>query len=87
MANSPLKYIFSFFAELSSLDIAQHAFIKSIQLEKNNAITWTNLGTLYLCLNEIQLAHEAFKVAQRSEPSYIESWIGQVIVVYRILYN
>ncbi|PNF23763.1 hypothetical protein B7P43_G16832 [Cryptotermes secundus] len=66
--------------ELSNLDLAQHAFIKSIQLEKNNAITWTNLGTLYLYLNEIQLAHEAFKVAQRSEPSYIESWIGQALV-------
>lgn len=66
--------------ELNNLDLAQHAFIKSIQLENNNAVTWTNLGTLYLCLNEIQLAHEAFKVAQRSEPSYIESWIGQALV-------
>lgn len=75
---------FLLFVELNSLDLAQHAFIKSIHLENNNAVTWTNLGTLYLCLNEIHLAHEAFKVAQRSEPSYIESWIGQVMVVCSI---
>jgi tetratricopeptide (TPR) repeat protein len=69
------------------LDLAQHAFIKSIQLENKNAITWTNLGTLYLCLKEIQLAHEAFKVAQRSDPSYNECWIGQVKVMYSIVHN
>jgi len=38
-----------------------------------------------MCLNEVQLAHEAFKVAQRSEPSYVESWIGQVTVLHSIL--
>ncbi|XP_069681678.1 tetratricopeptide repeat protein 37 [Periplaneta americana] len=65
--------------ELGNLGLAQHAFIKAIQLE-NNAITWTNLGTLYLCLNEIKLAHEAFKVAQRTDPAYVESWIGQALI-------
>ncbi|KAJ9592014.1 hypothetical protein L9F63_001453, partial [Diploptera punctata] len=63
--------------ELNNLALAQHAFIKSIQIENNNSVTWTNLGTLYLNMNEIKLAHEAFKVAQRTEPSYVQCWIGQ----------
>ena len=71
-----------FFLEQSNLELAQHAFIKSIQIENNNAITWTNLGTMYLTMNEIKLAHEAFKVAQRTEPSYVQCWIGQVNLFY-----
>jgi len=27
-----------------------------------------------------QLAHEAFKVAQSLEPSYVASWVGQAII-------
>ncbi|PSN51235.1 Tetratricopeptide repeat protein 37 [Blattella germanica] len=63
--------------ELSKLALAQHAFIKAIQLE-NNAMTWTNLGTLYLSLSEIKMAHKAFEIAQKTEPSYVQCWIGQL---------
>ncbi|PIO29705.1 hypothetical protein AB205_0213400, partial [Aquarana catesbeiana] len=57
--------------------LAQHAFIKSIQCQPNNAVAWTNLGALYLVNENIQLSHQAFKVAQSLEPSYVRCWIGQ----------
>lgn len=60
--------------------LAQHCFIKSIQVENNNAVAWTNLGALYLKGSNLQLAHEAFKVAQSLDPSYVGCWIGQAII-------
>ncbi|XP_063225938.1 superkiller complex protein 3 [Bacillus rossius redtenbacheri] len=66
--------------EIKNYSLAQHAFIKSVQLENNNPVSWTNLGVLYLCLNELKLANESFNTAQRIEPAYIESWIGQALL-------
>ncbi|XP_063309755.1 superkiller complex protein 3 [Pelobates fuscus] len=60
--------------------LAQHAFIKSIQCEQNNVTAWTNLGALYLINENIELSHEAFKVAQSLEPNYVRCWIGQALV-------
>ncbi|KAL8583667.1 hypothetical protein ACOMHN_037390 [Nucella lapillus] len=67
-------------AYVKNLALAQHCFIKSVQCETNNAVAWTNLGTLYLRGNNIQLAHEAFKVAQSQDPEYLCSWVGQALV-------
>ncbi|XP_059825283.1 superkiller complex protein 3 [Hypanus sabinus] len=60
--------------------LAQHAFIKSVQVEQNNVVAWTNLGATYLKNENIELAHEAFKVAQSLEPSYVMCWIGQALI-------
>ncbi|XP_073447000.1 superkiller complex protein 3 isoform X3 [Dendrobates tinctorius] len=60
--------------------LAQHAFIKSIQCQQNNAIAWTNLGALYLLNENIELSHQAFKVAQSLDPSYVRCWIGQALI-------
>ncbi|XP_059242451.1 superkiller complex protein 3-like, partial [Mustela nigripes] len=57
--------------------LAQHCFIKSIQSEQINAVAWTNLGVLYLANENIEQAHEAFKMAQSLDPSYLMCWIGQ----------
>ncbi|XP_070543416.1 tetratricopeptide repeat protein 37-like [Ptychodera flava] len=64
--------------------LAQHAFIKSIQAESNNVVAWTNLGALYYSHHQIELAHNAFKVAQSLEPSYVACWIGQALVAETI---
>ncbi|KAL4223110.1 Tetratricopeptide repeat protein 37 [Mactra antiquata] len=61
-------------------DLAQHCFIKSIQAERNNVTAWTNLAALYLSKENVSLAHEAFKIAQSLEPSYVQCWIGQAII-------
>ncbi|XP_022086951.1 tetratricopeptide repeat protein 37-like [Acanthaster planci] len=60
--------------------LAQHAFIKSIQVEANNVVAWTNLGALYLTKGNMELAHQAFKISQSLEPSYVNCWIGQALV-------
>ncbi|XP_057594875.1 SKI3 subunit of superkiller complex protein [Hippopotamus amphibius kiboko] len=60
--------------------LAQHCFIKSIQSEQINAVAWTNLGVLYLANEKIEQAHEAFKMAQSLDPSYLMCWIGQALI-------
>ncbi|GLH08653.1 Tetratricopeptide repeat protein 37 [Gryllus bimaculatus] len=67
--------------EINNLKLAQHAFIKSIQIEKNhNAPAWTNLGTIYFKLKEIKMANDAFRAAQRTDPTYIQGWLGQAML-------
>ncbi|KAF6729349.1 Tetratricopeptide repeat protein 37 [Oryzias melastigma] len=65
---------------LENFALAQHCFIKSIQVEPNNVVAWTNLGALYLKRENIELAHEAFKIAQSLEPLYVNCWIGQALI-------
>lgn len=64
--------------------LAQHCFIKSIQAEQNNVVAWTNLGALYLKKDNIELAHEAFKIAQSLEPLYVNCWIGQAMIAEKV---
>lgn len=60
--------------------LAQHAFIKAVTVDHNTAVAWTNLGTLYLLVDDIKLANKAFAQGQRSDPNYVNSWIGQVYI-------
>ncbi|XP_062272695.1 superkiller complex protein 3 isoform X1 [Scomber scombrus] len=69
---------------LENFALAQHCFIKSIQVESSNVVAWTNLGTLYLKKDNIELAHEAFKIAQSLEPLYVNCWIGQALIAERV---
>ncbi|XP_035022262.1 tetratricopeptide repeat protein 37 isoform X2 [Hippoglossus stenolepis] len=69
---------------LENFALAQHCFIKSIQVEPNNVVAWTNLGSLYLKKDNIELAHEAFKIAQSLEPLYVNCWIGQALIAERV---
>ncbi|XP_066567919.1 superkiller complex protein 3 [Amia ocellicauda] len=65
---------------IENLALAQHSFIKSVNMDANNVVAWTNLGVLYLKKENIELAHEAFKVAQSLEPLYVNCWIGQALI-------
>ncbi|KAM9367468.1 superkiller complex protein 3 [Phaethornis superciliosus] len=64
--------------------LAQHSFIKSIQAEDNNFVAWTNLGVLYLATDNIEQAHEAFKIAQALEPTYLLCWLGQAFIAEKV---
>ena len=48
-------------------------------------MAWTNLGALYLVQGNQELAHQAFKIAQSLEPSYVQCWIGQALVAETIV--
>ncbi|XP_067087344.1 superkiller complex protein 3 [Osmerus mordax] len=69
---------------LENFALAQHCFIKSIQVESSNVVAWTNLGVLYLKKDNIELSHEAFKIAQSLEPLYVRCWIGQALIAERV---
>ncbi|XP_016356498.1 tetratricopeptide repeat protein 37-like [Sinocyclocheilus anshuiensis] len=65
---------------IENFALAQHCFIKSVKAESNNVVAWTNLGALYLKKGNIELSHEAFKIAQSLEPLYVNCWIGQALI-------
>ncbi|XP_072289660.1 tetratricopeptide repeat protein 37 [Eucyclogobius newberryi] len=69
---------------IENFALAQHCFIKSIQAEQNNVVAWTNLGALYLKKDNIELSHEAFKIAQSLDPLYVDCWIGQAIIAEKV---
>ncbi|XP_023220257.1 tetratricopeptide repeat protein 37-like [Centruroides sculpturatus] len=73
--------------ELMDYSLSQHSFIKAIEYENDNAAAWTNLGVLYLLHNEVQLAHKAFSIAQKSDPSYSVCWIGQALIAEAVKHN
>lgn len=72
--------VVSCYSGIGNYALAQHCFIKSIQSEQINAVAWTNLGVLYLAKEKIEQAHEAFKMAQSLDPSYLMCWIGQALI-------
>jgi len=60
--------------------VAQHSFIRSLFLNERNAPAWTNLGSLYLLQNDIQLANDAFTQAQSTDPNFAHAWVGQGLI-------
>lgn len=62
------------------MSLAQHCFVKALELDRKLSIVWTNLGILYLSQGKIMLANSAFKQAQQSDPSYANAWTGQAQV-------
>ncbi|CAH1994676.1 unnamed protein product [Acanthoscelides obtectus] len=66
--------------EPPNLSLAQHAFIKALIADHNYAVAWANLGTLYFIMDDIKLANKAFAQGQRSDPSHVQSWIGQALI-------
>lgn len=71
-------------SDINNLPLAQHCFIKSLELNKKAAIAWTNLGVLYFSQGEIKLANKAFSRSQQSETSYANGWTGQACIAERI---
>ncbi|KAJ8122913.1 hypothetical protein ONZ43_g1014 [Nemania bipapillata] len=63
-----------------SPSVAQHAFVRALFLNERSPHAWTNLGTLALLQNDLQLANEAFTRAQSNDPDYAHAWVGQGFV-------
>ncbi|KAK2610401.1 hypothetical protein N8I77_003833 [Diaporthe amygdali] len=60
--------------------VSQHSFVRSLYLNERNVQAWTNLGTLGLLQNDLELANEAFTRAQSTDPDYAYAWLGQGLV-------
>ncbi|KAF9451265.1 protein prenylyltransferase [Macrolepiota fuliginosa MF-IS2] len=60
--------------------IAQHAYIKALELDSKNVITWTNLGFLCYHHGDTELANEALHRAQVTDPDCSLAWLGQALV-------
>ncbi|WYZ34104.1 hypothetical protein EsH8_I_000380 [Colletotrichum jinshuiense] len=60
--------------------VSQHSFVRSLHLNERSPAAWTNLGTLALLQNDMQLANEAFNRAQSTDPDYAHAWLGQGFV-------
>ncbi|KAI1317452.1 Superkiller protein 3 [Mortierella claussenii] len=67
-------------ALLTNARISQHAFIKAIEYDSKSAVSWSNLGYLYLINSELDLALKAFSTAQTLDPSLAQAWTGQACV-------
>lgn len=66
--------------DLNNLALAQHCFIKALEIDRKLAVAWTNLGILYLSQGQTKMANVAFKQAQQSEPTFANAWTGQAQV-------
>ncbi|KAK5647507.1 hypothetical protein RI129_002399 [Pyrocoelia pectoralis] len=75
-----LMGVVAFERDKKNYALAQHAFIKAVMADDSSAVAWCNLGVLYLILEELKLANEAFSQAQRADPNYVNSWIGQAMI-------
>lgn len=60
--------------------LAQHAYIMAIEANPKSPVPWTNLGFLYLDVNDLALAEEAFVRAQTMAPDWPASWLGAALV-------
>lgn len=76
--------VFNAHKAINDLPYAQHCFIQALVLDRKSYTSWTNLGVLYLKLNDIKLANQAFQRAQQSSPIYPNAWIGQAIIAEHI---
>ncbi|KAA0197853.1 hypothetical protein HAZT_HAZT004654 [Hyalella azteca] len=71
--------VISIHPSVKNHSLAQHSFIRSIQLQPC-ASNWTHLGAFYLVCGEVQLAHQAFCQAQALDPRFVTCWTGQALV-------
>lgn len=84
---SPVKWqywnilgIVSATKEIDDPALAQHCFIKALNLNKKTFTSWSNLGVFYLIQGNIKLANKSFSRAQQCDTSFLNAWIGQAII-------
>nr|XP_019045775.1 superkiller protein 3 [Kwoniella bestiolae CBS 10118]OCF24705.1 superkiller protein 3 [Kwoniella bestiolae CBS 10118] len=63
--------------------VAQHAFVVSLELYSKDPIVWANLGYLYLRLDDRELANQCFLKSQITDPDYAPAWFGQGMLAER----
>ncbi|KVI07563.1 Tetratricopeptide-like helical, partial [Cynara cardunculus var. scolymus] len=61
------------------VELKQHAFIRSLQLDVSLAVAWAYLGKLYRKQGENKLAQHAFDRARSIDPSLALPWAGMAL--------
>ncbi|UZJ52503.1 hypothetical protein CBS101457_001823 [Exobasidium rhododendri] len=64
----------------SSVKLAQHCYIKAIESDPKDVVSWTNLGFLYLYSDDDTLAKECFIKAQTFDSDYVPAWVGHSLI-------
>ncbi|TIA72935.1 hypothetical protein E3P91_01735 [Wallemia ichthyophaga] len=64
----------------SDARLAQHSYIKAIEIDGRNPTYWTNLGFLYIAQKDAELAGYALKKSQTVDPDYVYAWVGLSIL-------
>lgn len=83
--NWNLLGVISATAEMDNAALAQHAFIKAVQLCRTAAPAWTNLGVLYVTrAGDVRLANRAFGQAQQAQTDYVHGWTGQACLAEQL---
>ncbi|KAL4262302.1 TPR-like protein [Pleurotus pulmonarius] len=60
--------------------VAQHAFVKALEINPKSATTWTTLGLLYLHHGDLELAGDVLRKAQVLDPDYRLAWVAQALM-------
>ncbi|TPX67731.1 hypothetical protein SpCBS45565_g03629 [Spizellomyces sp. 'palustris'] len=68
---------------LEDARVSQHALIKALESNAENASSWANLGLLYLLQGDIELARQAFSRVQFADPEWPMGWFGLAIIAER----
>jgi superkiller protein 3 len=63
--------------------LAQHAFVVSLELYSKDPEVWTNLGFLYTREDDRELANQCFLKAQTLDPDCARAWFGQAVLAQR----
>ena len=59
---------------------AQHAYIKALELNSKNSMTWVSLGLLYIHHGDLELANEAMYRGQVLDHDNTSAWVGQFLI-------
>lgn len=60
--------------------IAQHAYIKALDINPKRATTWVNLGLLYVHYGDFELATKSLHRGQVLDPDCTLAWLGQALI-------
>jgi tetratricopeptide (TPR) repeat protein len=60
------------------------SFQKAIELESENPVLYTEVGKLYLRLEDFQKAKNYFVRAKESKPDYVDALIQEALIIYEI---
>lgn len=83
--NWNLLGVISATVDMDNAALAQHAFIRAVQLCRTAAPAWTNLGVLYATrAGDVRLANRAFGQAQQAQTDYVHSWTGQACLAEQL---